>query len=301
MNSSEGSQAVTDPSYADRFFETLYDAYGQSFSVDELLFAAHTEHQDLKIFHNAKFGRVMTLDGVVQTTERDEFIYHEMLTHVPILAHGAARDVLIIGGGDGGILREVCRHEGVASVTMVEIDAAVVEMAKTYFPGHSDGAFEDPRFDLVIDDGANFVANTERRFDVVIVDSTDPIGPGEVLFEHDFYANCKRCMQPGGVLVTQNGVAFFQLEETLNTARRFRNVFADRWFYCAAVPSYIGGHMMFGWGTDNADLRKLDRATLEARFAAAGLDTRYYSSDIHAAAFALPRYVAQAVAGLDSE
>ncbi len=292
---------MTDRSYADRFFETLYDAYGQSFSVDELLFEAHTEHQDLKIFHNAKFGRVMTLDGVVQTTERDEFIYHEMLTHVPMLAHGAARDVLIIGGGDGGILREVCRHQSVQSVTMVEIDAAVVEMAKTYFPGHSDGAFEDPRFDLVIDDGANFVANTERRFDVVIVDSTDPIGPGEVLFEHDFYANCKRCMQPGGVLVTQNGVAFFQLDETLNTARRFRNVFADRWFYCAAVPSYIGGHMMFGWGTDNAELRTLDPATLEARFAAAGLDTRYYSPAIHAASFALPRYVAQAVAGLDGE
>lgn len=282
---------------SDRFFETLYDAYGQQFTIDELLFEQHTEHQDLKIFHNAKFGRVMALDGVVQTTERDEFIYHEMLTHVPLLAHGAARAVLIIGGGDGGILREVCRHRGVEAITMVEIDAAVVDMAKTYFPGHSNGAFDDPRLKLVIDDGAAFVANTEDRFDVVIVDSTDPIGPGEVLFERDFYADCKRCMNEGGVLVTQNGVAFFQLDETINTARRLNGIFADRGFYCAAIPSYIGGHMMLGWGTDNKALRAQTAEAIAARYAATGLDTQYYSPEIHIAAFALPRYVAKAIEG----
>jgi spermidine synthase len=133
-----------------RYEETLYDAWGQAFDVDEIFFEHKTDHQHLVIFQNALFGRVMALDGVIQTTEADEFVYHEMLTHVPILAHGNAKSVLIIGGGDGGILREVSRHASVEKITMVEIDAAVVEMSKQYLPNHSNGAFDDPRLNLVI-------------------------------------------------------------------------------------------------------------------------------------------------------
>ncbi len=277
------------------FNETLYDALNQSFRIDKLYFEQKTDHQHLMIFHNAFLGRVMTLDGVVQTTERDEFIYHEMMAHVPILAHGSARNVLIIGGGDGGMLREVARHSSVEHITMVEIDSAVVDMAKTYLPKHSDGAFEEPRLDLVIADGMDFVRETDKRFDVIISDSTDPIGPGEVLFTEDFYGQCKRILNPGGVIATQNGVPFFQIDEVLHTARRMGQHFADQTFYSAAVPTYYGGIMTFAWGTDDASLRKVDIDTLRQRFAASGITTRYYTPEIHQASFALPRYVSEAL------
>lgn len=274
-----------------KFSETLYDAYGQEFRIDELLYEVKTDHQHLIIFHNAAFGRVMVLDGVVQTTEKDEFIYHEMLAHVPILAHDMVRRVLIIGGGDGGMLREVLRHRQIAHVTQVEIDQQVIDMCRTYLPNHSDGAFDDPRVTIVIDDGFHFIQSTRETFDVIISDSTDPIGPGEALFKESFYAGCKRCLTPGGVLVSQNGVAFMQLEEVETTARRLDRVFDDVSFYTAAVPTYIGGIMTFAWATDNMTLRHADVSALRRRYAASGIKTRYYTPEIHRAAFALPRYV----------
>lgn len=279
-----------------RFEETLYDAWWQGYEVGEVFFEHSTDHQHLMIFQNPRFGRTMVLDGVVQTTEADEFIYHEMLTHVPLFAHGSARRVLIIGGGDGGMLREVCRHQELEHVTQVEIDQAVVDMSREYLPNHSAGAFDDPRLELVIDDGMNFVANTEQQYDVIISDSTDPIGPGETLFSDDFYSSCKRCLNPGGILVTQNGVAFMQLDEVVGTARRFRPLFADSTFYCAAVPTYVGGVMTFAWGSDNVDYRGLDKHTIRQRFTAANIKTRYYNPEIHVASFALPQYVQDAIA-----
>lgn len=278
-----------------KFSETLYDAYGQEFRIDELLHEVKTDHQHLVIFHNAAFGRVMVLDGVVQTTEKDEFIYHEMLAHVPILAHAMARRVLIIGGGDGGMLREVLRHRQIAHVTQVEIDQQVIDMCCTYLPSHSDGAFDDPRVTIVIDDGLHFVQSTRETFDVIISDSTDPIGPGEALFKEAFYTGCKRCLTPGGVLVTQNGVAFMQLQEVETTARRLSRVFDDAYFYTAAVPTYIGGIMTFAWATDNLTLRHADIGALRRRYAASGIKTRYYTPEIHRAAFALPRYVLEVI------
>ncbi|HSC82086.1 MAG TPA: polyamine aminopropyltransferase [Pseudomonas sp.] len=275
--------------------ETLYDGYGQRFRMDKLLHEVRTEHQHLVIFENARMGRVMALDGVIQTTEADEFIYHEMLTHVPILAHGNARRVLIIGGGDGGMLREVRKHRSVESITMVEIDGTVVEMCKEFLPGHSCGAYEDPRLNLVIDDGMNFVATTEERFDVIISDSTDPIGPGEVLFSENFYQACRRCLNDGGILVTQNGTPFMQLGEVQNTANRMNGLFADWHFYMAAVPTYIGGSMTFAWGSTDAEYRKLSLDTLRQRFAGSSIVTRYYNPEVHQGAFALPQYVLQAV------
>lgn len=275
--------------------ETLYDGYGQRFRMDKLLHEVRTEHQHLVIFENARMGRVMALDGVIQTTEADEFIYHEMLTHVPILAHGLARRVLIIGGGDGGMLREVAKHRSVEHITMVEIDGTVVEMCKAFLPGHSKGAFEDPRLNLVIDDGMRFVATTAEKFDVIISDSTDPIGPGEVLFSENFYQACRRCLNDGGILVTQNGTPFMQLAEVQTTAGRMHGLFADWHFYMAAVPTYIGGSMTFAWGSTNSDYRKLPLDTLRQRFAGSGIVTRYYNPEIHIGAFALPQYVLQAI------
>ena len=166
-----------------RFQETLYSEWGQNFEQSQILFEAETGHQHLIIFDNPRLGRVMALDGVIQTTEADEFVYHEMMVHVPMNTHLNAKHILIIGGGDGGILREVLKHKSVESVTQVEIDRAVIDMCIEYFPNHSKGAFDDPRLNLVISDGAAFIANNEQIFDVIITDSTDPIGPGEVLFE----------------------------------------------------------------------------------------------------------------------
>lgn len=275
--------------------ETLYEGYGQRFRIEKMLHEVRTDHQHLVIFQNPRMGRVMALDGVIQTTEADEFIYHEMLTHVPILAHGAAKRVLIIGGGDGGMLREVAKHSTVEHITMVEIDGTVVEMCKEFLPTHSNGAFEDSRLNLVIDDGMRFVATTEEKFDVIISDSTDPIGPGEVLFSENFYQACHRCLNEGGILVTQNGTPFMQLSGVQTTAGRMNGLFADWHFYQAAIPTYIGGAMTFAWAATDKAYRKLPLETLRQRFAGSGIVTRYYNPEVHIGAFALPQYVLSAI------
>jgi len=285
------------------FKETLYDAVCQEFRIDKLYFESKTEHQHLMIFHNAQLGRVMTLDGVVQTTEADEFIYHEMMAHVPMIAHGNAKRVLIIGGGDGGMLREVLKHD-IKSVTQVEIDQAVVDMAIEYLPNHSAGAYHDPRLNLVIADGMDFVrdfANSRTQnkdhagFDIIISDSTDPIGPGEVLFTEDFYSLAKQCLNENGIMATQNGVPFFQKDEIQTTQKRMCQQFADMTFYCAPIPTYYGGFMTFAWGSDNPQARRLDISELEQRFQDIKIKTRYYNPAIHHASFALPQYVVDAL------
>ena len=233
----------------------------------------------------------MMLDGVTQTTEADEFIYHEMLAHVPILAHGTAKKVLIIGGGDGGMLREVLRHPSVEKCTIVEIDRSVVELSKTYLPGHSNGAFDDPRASLVFADGAEFVRSPDDTYDVMIVDSTDPIGPGDVLFEDTFYANTRNCLTPDGLLVTQNGVPFMQPDELRNSLTHLRQFYDDVSCYIATVPTYVGGPMAFGWATNTTDHRQTTVEALTKRFNTAAFQTRYYTPDVHKAAFALPPYI----------
>lgn len=270
-----------------QYLETLNPAYGQFFAVERELYRERTEHQDLVIFENPVFGKVLALDGVVQTTTRDNHAYHEMLLHPPLLAHGRARRVLIIGGGDGGSLREAVKHP-LERIVLVEIDAAVIELSKRWLPELADGAFEDPRAEVVIADGCRFVAETPERFDLIVVDSTDPIGPGQVLFTSEFYAGCRRCLAPGGLLVTQQGVPLLQPEVLRNGHERLRPLFADLAFYLTVVPTYNGGAMALGWASDAPALRQLPRATLEQRRAALGLRSRYYSPAVHQAAFALP-------------
>ncbi|WP_424943215.1 polyamine aminopropyltransferase [Aliiroseovarius crassostreae] len=274
--------------------EKLHDHYAQALRIDEMLYDSKTEHQRLKVFQNGTFGRILTLDDVVQTTEGDNFIYHEMLTHVPILAHGAAKRVLIVGGGDGGMARAALDHKSVEHVTMVEIDAGVVEFSKEYLPSLSRGAFDDPRLNLVIADGADFMKGTEGGFDVIIIDSTDPIGPGEVLFTDHFYGHAKNALASGGILVTQNGVPFMQGDELTGTMRAFQSLFADATCYLATIPTYAGGPMAFGWGTDS-DARHVSVDVLNDRFAAAGIETNYYTPEVHKGAFALPPYVSRLI------
>ena len=278
--------------------ETLYETEGFTcgFRADKVLYEEETSQQHLVIFENMLFGRMMALDGITQVTERDEFIYHEMMTHVPVLAHGQARRILIIGGGDGGILREVTRHKKVEHVTMVEIDPAVTDFCKKQLPQISAGAFDDPRLNLVFADGAKFVEETMDRYDVIIVDSTDPIGPGEVLFREEFYRAAQARLAPGGVIVTQNGVPFMQGAELKSTMEKFRRLFNVATCYLATIPTYVGGPMAMGWGTDDETLREVPLDELEKRFAEAGFTTRYYTPEVHRAAFALPRYVQDYVA-----
>jgi spermidine synthase len=279
--------------------ETLFEPKGfrMSYAVDKLLYEARTDHQHMVLFNNRFFGKMLMLDGATQVTARDEFVYHEMMTHLPILAHGRARDVLVIGGGDCGIAEEVLKHKPVQSVTQVEIDASVVEFSRRHFPEFTRPVFKDKRFELIIGDGMKFVAETDRRFDVIIVDSTDPQGPGAALFTRKFYAGCKRCLNKGGVLVTQNGAPMFQPGELKSTVTRLSRLFKDATCTVAAIPTYIGGFMAMGFATDNTALRKTSVRTIAARHRkAGGFATKYWTPDIHRAAFALPRFIDDIVA-----
>jgi spermidine synthase len=276
--------------------ETLFDELGfrMSYEVERVLHEEKTEHQHLVLFEHKFFGKMLMLDGATQITARDEYVYQEMMAHVPLFAHGNVKDVLIVGGGDCGIAEEVLKHNTVERLVQVEIDASVVEFAKQHFPEFTQPVFANPRFDSVIDDGARYVAETDRRFDTIIVDSTDPQGPGAVLFTYDFYVNCKRCLKQGGVLVTQNGVPFLQPDELRTSIRHFRALFEDASCYLASVPTYVGGHMAMGFATDDAQLRRAHAATIAARYAAAGqFPTRYWTPDLHVGAFALPRFIAE--------
>jgi spermidine synthase len=270
------------------FAESLYENVRQSFAVEDVLYEGRSDFQDVRVLKTKDFGRMLVLDGVVQTTERDEFVYHEMLTHLPLFGHGGVRRVLIIGGGDGGILEEALKHP-VERVVMVEIDPKVIEVSRTWLSGICGDAFDDPRVAVTIGDGAAFVAATAERFDLVIVDSSDPIGPAKILFAIPFYENCRRCLNPGGLMVVQSGVPFLQSEEATNTYRRLAKVYPHAGFYVAPVPTYYGGFMAFGWG----GLRDLKATAAEARprLVDVGLKLRYYNAAIHAGAFALPEYL----------
>ncbi len=276
---------------AEWYTELLHPELAQRLRIEAVVFHEKTENHEIMVFEHAQLGRVLTLDGVLQTTEADEFVYHEMIAHVPLLAHGAAKRVLIVGGGDGGSLRRCLMHD-VAKATVVEIDRTVVECCRRHLPSIGAGAFDDARAELVISDGHAFVADTIDRFDVIIVDSTDPNGPGEVLFSREFYARCRRCLAPGGVLVSQNGMPFLQGDELRDAAGRLSAVFAHAGFYIAAIPTYYGGYMAFGWATDGADLRHQPVEQIRERFAAAGLETRFYTPEIHVGAFNLPPFIA---------
>jgi spermidine synthase len=255
--------------------------------------------QDIVVFESFTHGRVMLLDGVVQITERDEFVYQEMLTHVPLLAHGQAKDVLIIGAGDGGVLRRVLQHRTVERAVMVEIDGEVIRLAKEHMPAIAGDAWNDPRAEVIVGDGIDYVRTAPAAsFDVVIVDSTDPIGVGEVLFTDEFYANAARLLSADGLIVNQCGVPFMQADELRETNLRRAKAFPDTWAYVAAVPTYVGGYMTLGWAAKDAAMRAHDAPTIRARAEAAGVlgTTRYWTPEVHVGAFALPPYIAENLA-----
>jgi spermidine synthase len=276
--------------------ETLYPGWGQRFEARAVLARTRSAFQDIVVIDTVSHGRVLMLDGCIQITEADEFVYQEMIAHVPILAHGDARRVLIIGAGDGGVLRRVLQHRAVQAATMVEIDGEVIRLAREHMPGIAGDAWDDPRATVIVGDGIAHVAEAPPgAYDVIIVDSTDPAGPGEALFTDAFYADCARVLGPGGVVVNQSGVPFMQAEELRVTSERRARAFPHVTAYLAAVPTYVGGFMTLGFASNAAGLDRVSAAVLAQRAQDAGIAgrTRYWSPEVHVAAFALPPYVAE--------
>ncbi len=280
--------------------ETLYPAWGQRFRVKRELARVQSAFQDIAIFESETHGRVMLLDGVVQITERDEFVYQEMLVHVPLLAHGQCRRVLIIGAGDGGVLRRVLQHRTVERAVMVEIDGDVVDLAKRHMPSIGGDAWTDSRAEVIIGDGIDYVRQADAgSFDCIIVDSTDPIGVGEVLFTDEFYSNAARVLAEGGVIVNQCGVPFMQADELRETSARRAGFFPHVAAYVAAVPTYVGGFMTLGFAAKQPGLGAVPVEVLRERAAVAGVlgITEYWTPHIHAASFHLPPYIARYLPG----
>ena len=272
--------------------ETLYAEWGQRFLVKRELARVQSAFQDIMVFESHLHGRVMLLDGVVQITEADEFVYQEMLTHVPLLAHGDAKRVLIIGAGDGGVLRRVLMHKNVERAVMVEIDGEVIRLAKEHMPAIAGDAWTNPRAEVIVGDGIDYVRTApDASFDAIIVDSTDPIGVGEVLFTDEFYMNAARVLSAGGLIVNQCGVPFMQADELRDTSLRRRKFFPHVGAYVAAVPTYVGGFMTLGFAAKQPGLDAVPVETIRARAAAAGITGRYWTPEVHHAAFQLPPYI----------
>ncbi len=279
--------------------ETLYPDWGQRFRVTRELTRCKSEFQDIAIFETATHGRVMALDGIIQITEADEFVYQEMLTHVPLLAHGSAANVLIIGAGDGGVLRRALQHSTVRRAVMVEIDGEVIRLSKQFLPAIAGDAWNDQRAEVIVGDGIDYVRRTpDACFDVIIVDSTDPIGVGEVLFTDEFYRNCARILTHSGLVVNQCGVPFMQADELRQTSARRRRFFPHVTAYVAAVPTYVGGFMALGWAAKDSSLAAMPVETIRTRADQSGINgrTSYWTPEIHVGAFNLPPYIARHLA-----
>ncbi|CCT59323.1 spermidine synthase [Acetobacter pasteurianus subsp. pasteurianus LMG 1262 = NBRC 106471] len=276
--------------------ETLYDNWGQRFRVVKELARTRSPFQDIVVFESDSHGRVLMLDGVVQITEKDEFVYQEMLTHVPLFTHANPKNVLIIGAGDGGVLRRVLEHPGIEKAVMVEIDGAVIELSKQHLPSIAGDAWNNPRAEVIVGDGIDYVARAaDASFDVIIVDSTDPIGVGEVLFTDSFYEHCARILTAEGLIVNQCGVPFMQADELHETSVRRAKFFPHVSAYVAAVPTYVGGFMTLGIASKGSNLQAQDVEQVRARAQEAGIlgKTQYWTPEIHVGSFNLPPYIAK--------
>ncbi|MBA3028816.1 MAG: polyamine aminopropyltransferase [Desulfobacteraceae bacterium] len=260
------------------------------YRIKSVLYEQKTDFQHMMLVDSHAYGKMLLLDGFVQTTERDEFFYHEMMAHVPVLAHPNPENVLIIGGGDGGVLREVLKHSGVKKATVVEIDPAVVDFSKKFLPGISSGAFDDPRTRLVFDDGARFVKNTQNRYDVVIVDSSDPVGPAQILFSAGFYRDLSGIMNPEGIMTRQTGSLQMQPGEQKQAGDLLKVLFTHVAFYVFTVPTYIGGLFSTVFCSNAVDPETPGYEELNKKVTDTGLSTRYYNAGIHKGAFHIPNF-----------
>jgi spermidine synthase len=275
--------------------ETFHPHWRVRLEADEVLHEVKTEHQHLIIFRNRTWGTVLMLDGVCQLTTSDEFIYHEMMAHVPLMVLDKPKQVLVVGGGDGGVLREVLKHPSVERAMLCEIDRTVIDTALKYYPEIPGSTFDDERTVVVIADGRKFVAETEERFDAIIVDSSEPIGPSAVLHTVEFFADCKRALKEGGILITQNGLPFLFPEHLGQTTRAFASLFDYVAPYMCTQPCYFGGPFALNWASDEDEHLDMAEKKLAKRAQKRGIETRYWTPAVHNAAFALPGYAQSVV------
>ena len=260
-----------------------------SIKVDRQLYSGQSEFQRIDIFESRDFGRFLVLDGYMMLTEKDEFIYHEMITHVPMAVHKNAKNILVIGAGDGGVLRELCRYDRVQRIDMVEIDPLVVEVCREYLPGTA-CRFDDPRLNLYYEDGLKFIRAREDEYDLIIVDSTDPFGPGEGLFTKEFYGNCFKALKEDGVMVNQHESPFYEADAIAmqRAHKRIVQSFPISRVYQAHIPTYPSGHWLFGFASKKLHpVRDFDPAAWNKL----GIPAQYYTTVLHVGCFALPAYV----------
>lgn len=255
-----------------------------TYKVKETLYTEKTKYQELAILDTYEFGRMLVLDGIVQTTIRDEFVYHEMITHVPLFTHKNPKRVLVVGGGDGGVIREILKHKSVEKVVLCEIDDRVVELSKKYLPEISCG-LDDPRAEVFIGDGIKYVLDRKNEFDVIIVDSTDPFGAAEGLFNVNFYRSLYECLTEDGIFVAQTETPFYLPQVVKRVFDDIANVFPITKLYMAAIPTYPGVYWSFTMGSKKYDPEKVDTHHIP------DFDTKYYHKDLHKACFVLPKYV----------
>jgi spermidine synthase len=281
------------------FKERLHKGYAQTLELKgKPLADEKTRYQRVKVFDSIANGRVMTLDGVVQISTRDEAAYAEMLTHLPMLEHGRVERVLIVGGGDLSIADEALKHKSVREVVLVDIDGRVVELCKKLFGEINAKASRDRRLKIEIADAFQYLARPEarNRFDLIVGDRPDPIGPGKALFGDTFYDRIKRALRPGGFATFQTGVPFYQPAEISEALKELQSRFPRSGLYLTVVPSYVGGYMALSWAGKGARLgtpagiKKAARAYKRLK-----LKTDYYNPAVHAAAFALPQWIARLV------
>lgn len=265
-----------------------------SIRVDRQLHSEQSEYQRIDVFESGEFGRFLTLDGFMMLTEKDEFIYHEMITHVAMASNPTIKNVLVIGAGDGGTVRELTRYDSLANIDMVEIDERVVEVCKEYLP-RTACRLDDPRVHIFYDDGLRFVRKCENCYDLIIVDSTDPFGPGEGLFTSEFYGNCFNALTANGILVNQHESPYYanDAKAMQRAHRRIREFFDICRVYQAHIPTYPSGHWLFGFASKSVD--PLSDGAEE--WNGLGLKTRYYNTELHKGCFAIPNYVKELLEG----
>lgn len=260
-----------------------------SIKVDRQLYSGRSEFQRIDVFESPEFGKFLTLDGIMMLTEKDEFIYHEMITHVPIAVHPNPEKVLVIGAGDGGVIRELTKYQSITHIDLVEIDKMVIEVCMKYLT-HTSCRFDDPRLTIYYQDGMRFIRSRKNEYDVIIVDSTDPFGPGEGLFTKEFYGNCFKALREDGIMVNQHESPFYNNDaEAMKRAHaRIVKSFPISRVYQAHIPTYPSGHWLFGFASKKYHpVKDLNPGGWKRM----GIDTKYYNSNLHKGAFFLPNYV----------
>ncbi|MBN1067249.1 polyamine aminopropyltransferase [Clostridium botulinum] len=260
-----------------------------SIKVDRELYTEQSKFQRIDILESKEFGKFFTLDGLMMVTEKDEFIYHDMIVHVPMATNPNIKNVLVIGAGDGGTIRELTRYKTIEKMDMVEIDERVVEVCKKYLPKTA-GKLEEERVNIVYEDGLKFVRNKENEYDLIIVDSTDPFGPGEGLFTKEFYGNCYKALSEDGILVNQHESPYYEYyaKSMKDAHEKIQGLFKINKVYQAHIPTYPSGHWLFGFASKKYDPIKDLNAEAWNNL---GLKTKYYNTDLHVGCFALPTYV----------